>query len=191
MTFKFKLMTLLVMISTSVFAQKPVYLQSFEPAAQYSTTKGISGSALDLSATAAIRKILTVKNQLNESDSDFSVMLWVKASPHLASDYDVLSSTSLTDKKLKGWRLGVQASGAWRWEAMGKSRYEYNPTVERQTVKDNKWHLLAFSYSKEKEEVRLYYDGFKYCDLLQPWFRFLKCKGAPDWRKNRRSYKFI
>jgi hypothetical protein len=170
MTFKFKLMTALVMISTSIFAQKPVYLQSFEPAVQYSTTKGISGSALDLSANAAIRKILTVKNPLNESDSDFSVMLWVKASPQLASDYDVLSSTSLTDKKLKGWRLGVQANGAWRWEAMGRSRYEYNPTVERQTVKDNKWHLLAFSYSKEKEEVRLYYDGLNtaiyYCPGL-------------------------
>jgi len=176
MTFKIKLMIALVMMSASVFAQKPVYLQSFEPAAQYSTTKGISGSALDLSANAAIRKILTVKNQLNESEGDFSVMLWVKASPHLASDYDVLSSTSLTDKKLKGWRLGVQANGAWRWEAMGKSRYEYNPTVERQTVKDNKWHLLTFSYSKEKEEVRLYYDGLNTAIYYSPGLDSLNTK---------------
>lgn len=161
---------MLVLISTSIFAQKPVYLQSFEPAPQYSTTKGISGSALDLSANAAIRKILTVKNQLHENNGDFSVMIWLKASPNLSLDYDVFSSTSGTDKKTKGWRLGVQANGAWCWEANGKSRYEYHPTVERQTVKDNKWHLLAFTYAKEKEEIRLYYDGLNtaiyYCPGL-------------------------
>ncbi len=150
---------LFVLISISLFAQKPIYVNSFEPNKQYTTVKGVIGTALDLSAAAPIRKIQTVKNALHKTQGDFSVMVWVKAAGTMATDYDVLSSVKVVDKQFQGWRLGVQANGAWHWEARAKSSYAYSPTPERQTVKDNQWHLLSFSYSKQKEEVRLYYDG--------------------------------
>lgn len=159
MIIKTKLALLFVLISSGLFAQKRVYLHSFEPNKQYTTVAGVIGTALDLSAAAPIRKIQTVKNPLHKTDGDFSVMVWVKAANNLANDYDILGSTQLADKKTHGWRLGVQANGAWHWEAGSKSSYAYSPTPKRQTVKDNNWHLLAFSYSKQKEEVRLYYDG--------------------------------
>lgn len=163
---KFFSLLLFISISITAYGQQPVYINSFEPGSNYSTAKGITGTALDLSANAAIRKVQVVKNKLYGSGDNFSVMLWIKAATNIAEEYDVLSSTKPTTTK--GWKLGVQANGAWFWEAGSAAMYEYHPTPQRQTVKDGKWHLIAFTYSKDENETRLYYDGLNVAIYFTP-----------------------
>ncbi len=174
---KFSTLFIFIIMSVSVWAQKPIYINSFEPGNKYNTAKGIVGTALDLSADAPIRKVQVVKNNLSKNTGDFSVMIWVKAAISIAEEYDVLSSTQpiKVNNNAKGWRLGVQANGAWFWESRSNASYEYHPTPQRQTLKDGKWHLIAFTCSKAKNETRLYYDGLNVAIYFTPGLDSLNC----------------
>ena len=67
---------------------------------------------------------------------------------------------SLTSGSLAGWAIVLQPNGAWAWNiGDGKQRLDYQPTGERQTVSDGKWHLLAFVADVENSAAKLYYDG--------------------------------
>lgn len=70
MKFTSFLILLLIGVSSSVLAQKPVYINSFEPGNQYAIAKGVIGTALDLSAAAPTRKVQNIKNELRKSNGD-------------------------------------------------------------------------------------------------------------------------
>lgn len=61
---------------------------------------------------------------------------------------------------LAGWALYLQPNGAWGWNiGDGEHRLEYQPTVARQPLNDNRWHHLAFVVDRASEAAWLYYDG--------------------------------
>src|SRR5699024_5652142 len=128
----------------------------------------IIGTALNLSASARDRRIITIKNRLKDPNKDFSVLVWVKAATNCDSSYDILSTIPPKGIGKNGWTIGMHASGAWYWSAKSKYLYNYSPTAQRQTVKDGEWHLLAFTYSQRKNVVRLYYDGLNTAIYFAP-----------------------
>ncbi|HBE72141.1 MAG TPA: hypothetical protein DDW52_28725 [Planctomycetaceae bacterium] len=108
----------------------------------------------------------------------FSFALWIRLSgegeghPSLATNklwdgseiVDLLSTSNmgitLKGGVDRGWALAVQPNGSWAWNTgNGKSRLDYLPTVARQPILDDRWHLLAFSIDETLNEARLYYDG--------------------------------
>jgi endonuclease/exonuclease/phosphatase family metal-dependent hydrolase len=93
---------------------------------------------------------------------DYSFALWVRLEgkndrfPALASNkewegapmVDLLSQSNmgitLGSGVIPGWVVGLQPNGAWHWNlGNGKSRLDYLPTADRQSVVDGRWHLLA------------------------------------------------
>ncbi len=94
--------------------------------------KGKSGYALDLSANASIRKATSQKNPLEDHIGDFTVSVWVKGD--LLSDYgnysfDLIGATHDIDDCKDGWKIGVQASGAWYWQVTEKDPISYEPQL--------------------------------------------------------------
>lgn len=156
-------------------AQFPVVID-FEQEPHIETTRGVHGRAWNL-GNVSYRFALQKKNPIKEQDC-FTVLLWVKSDTLSREDYVILSEVSQVEYpddgwkprvmhgKLKGavhyegWKIGVQKNGAWCFSAGAKgSYYQYNPTSYRQSIRDGKWHLLGFSFDKEKAEIKFYYDG--------------------------------
>lgn len=143
------------------FAQSPAYRQSFDEKANYHTSKGVQGLALDFGILAAKREPLALPYALKDHNASYSVQCWLKASPS-DSRYTALAANTPKGTVFKGWQLGVQENGAWFWELRGeKATYTYQPTVQRQSVRDGKWHQLTYCYDAGKSEASLYYDGLQ------------------------------
>lgn len=137
--------------------------------------EGINGQAIHLSGTAVLRKAVSVPNPLKKHPGDFSISIWVKGesgSGFGSKSFEILSvSCSGAGEREIGWKLGMQQNGAWYWKALGEESYTYEPTFARQPIRDGLWHQLSFTYSVEKQEMRLYYDGVNmaiYSVQLQP-----------------------
>jgi len=136
--------------------------------------EGMNGLALDFSRNSAIRKAVAQPNPLKAHVGDFTVSVWVKGellSGFGNRSYDVISALHKEDVREIGWKLGVQPSGAWSWRTTGEESHIYEPTAARQSIRDGEWHLLAFTYTAQQPEVRLYYDGLNvgiYSVSLQP-----------------------
>lgn len=160
---------LVLSINTCLFGQQAVYVNSFNPSNQYETSSGIIGTALNLTESAKYRKIITVKNKLKGSNSEFSVLIWVKAVVNSDSNYEILSTIPPKENEENGWTIGMHANGAWYWIAEGRGSYKYFPTAQRQSIKDGKWHLLAFTFSNEKDIVHFYYDGLNTAIYYVPY----------------------
>ncbi len=142
---------LLICCSFGAYAQQPVSQISFED----QSGKGIVGKALNLGPDVASRRPLELQNPLHQHNGAFTVVLWAKAD---AAQY--AAAEIITAPGNSGWRIGVQESGAWYWQSSrNNTKYEYAPTAPRQTLRDGKWHLLAFAYDPVKKESQFYYDG--------------------------------
>ncbi|MFC0774928.1 LamG-like jellyroll fold domain-containing protein [Terrimonas alba] len=141
-------------------AQQPVYINSFEKAEKYNTVTGKFGTALNLSQSAAIRTVIKETCSLPTDKKSFSVSVWARADKNLGQSYSIIQSLTKKAGTIHGWKIGVQANGAWFWSLDdGKLHYDYYPTPKRQAINDGNWHQVTFSYDREKEEVWLYYDG--------------------------------
>ena len=124
---------------------------------------GIEGRALHLGSAAAMRRAVQVNNPLRSVEKDFTFSLWVKGDAALKGwgmrSYDILSAACRSQAAETGWRLGMQAGGAWCFTVSGDEKYIYEPTSMRQTIRDGRWHHLAFTFHAEEPEIRFYYDG--------------------------------
>ena len=162
-------------------AQKPVFYLNFDdfnikekPVNKDSATyisdlqqsqysKGLSGSALDLSANAVLRMPV----RLNKGDlpgfskkSSFSVQIWVKTIPNARLGTPLMGNKIADDLATVGWQIYTQENGAWALILNdGKHRYDYKPTAERQRINDGKWHQIIFTLQRNKQEVWMYLDG--------------------------------
>lgn len=140
------------------------------------TTKGVRGKAWDLGDVYP-RLALQKPNPIRSSDQ-FTVLAWVKSDTSSRESYVILSETTCVnfpDKGWKyrimkgkprnailyqGWKIGVQAGGAWYAEAASETfRYRYYPSAHRQSIRDGKWHMVGFSYDATGEEMCFYFDG--------------------------------
>ena len=107
-------------------------------------------------------------------ETGYSFSVWVKLTgtdpnfPCIASTkkweqgevVDLLSSRNMgftlaTGQGL-GWTIAVQPNGAWTWNIGDgkKQRLDYIPTVQRQCVTDDKWHLLAFTVNTGRKRCQ-------------------------------------
>ncbi|SHI59270.1 Exonuclease III [Arenibacter nanhaiticus] len=121
-------------------------------------TDGIIGKAFDLGDVAR-RYAIDVPNPMYEQ-TNFTVTVWVKAMEEGRSAYTIVSSLKETDMGYDGWKLGIQANGAWNFVIISdEKQFTYNPTPERQSIRDGKWHLLAVSYDITSQDLSFYYDG--------------------------------
>jgi endonuclease/exonuclease/phosphatase family metal-dependent hydrolase len=159
-------------------SQQPVYQQGFDHLpATYKTTAGMVGKALDLSAASAMRQPLVEANALAGYKGSFTVSVAVKAASNAKQAYSFLESSHTSMDTAFGWQLGINASGAWycnTWnEVNGKKlRYSYAPTV-KQTIADNKWHQIHFSYDTLKQDAAFYFDGRNVAIIHTPGLRQL------------------
>jgi endonuclease/exonuclease/phosphatase family metal-dependent hydrolase len=165
------LIGVLVFSYTGLSAQNPVYTHSFGNNEKYHTIRSPFGTALDLTGSSPERNVLQETYPLPKSKISFSVLLWVKADKDIQQSYSILSSFRQSKESNTGWKIGVQANGAWYWSVDDdKNHYDYYPTPTRQTIKDGNWHQLAFSYDAVKEEAWLYYDGVNVAIIYLPGF---------------------
>lgn len=161
----------LLVCCMTVRGQKPVYVNSFAVGEKYHTISSPFGHALDLTGSSPNRTVLQEDYPLSQEKKSFSVVLWVKGDKGIQQAYTILSSYSESKETKVGWKIGVQANGAWCWSMdEDKTHHDYYPTAKRQTIKDGNWHQLAFTYNAIKEEAWLYYDGLNVAILYLPGF---------------------
>jgi endonuclease/exonuclease/phosphatase family metal-dependent hydrolase len=129
-----------------------------------SYTEGISGNALDLSALARYRKPVVINMQSNTSLGDYqgiTILIWVKRPSDDNSRYVILSQKNEDEElSVAGWSLSAAVNGSWKWwMSDGINELTYEPTIARQPLNDERWHLVGFSVDNSAKEARLYYDG--------------------------------
>ncbi len=122
-------------------------------------SEGHEGFALDLSAGVKSRFPVMLPVEV-PALSSFSVLLWVRTEKD-ADLYNVIASNRESEAEAKwGWTISTQANGSWRWSVSdGENKFDYSPTVPRQTINDGSWHQIAFSVNRQKQKARLYFDG--------------------------------
>ncbi|WP_192877984.1 MULTISPECIES: endonuclease/exonuclease/phosphatase family protein [Arenibacter] len=125
--------------------------------------EGLAGKALDLSATAALRRPIKIDRvQLLDFDekSSFSVQIWVKTLPKAQMGTPIIGNKIAEDLPSAGWQIYTKENGAWALVLNdGKNRYDYEPTAERQKINDGLWHQILFTVDRDKGEVWIYFDG--------------------------------
>jgi endonuclease/exonuclease/phosphatase (EEP) superfamily protein YafD len=128
----------------------------------FSYTKGIDKQAISISSNQNFNS-LELKNLSLTSEKSFTIQFWVKTTsknPTVFLSQKEFLNKGIDSQKNTGWVL-YSSGGTLAWSiGSGKRRLNY----ERENghimpVNDGKWHQLTMSYSKEKSEIRLYYDG--------------------------------
>lgn len=131
-------------------------------------SKGIEGKGLNLKNSSDNLILSEADTSWFSNQNDFSVSIWVKSDSQTNDTTIILSNTDFRKKPMgiygkrrisKGFTL-FSSNGGWGWN-IGNDRlyYNYEPVVTNQTIADNKWHQLAFSYNSKLHEIHLYYDG--------------------------------
>ena len=99
------------------------------------------------------------------ADRDFSVEFWMRTEAAPDQRFVVLSQkdfgdNSLASQKNPGW-VFFMSGGTWAWSlGSGSRRITYErDNGQHMPLNDGRWHQLAMTYSAERAEVRLFYDG--------------------------------
>lgn len=150
------------------FNNKKAFVISDEGEAQIHFCKGIKGKGLNLGDFPSIPHLKNTNSSWFSNDKDFSLSIWVKSS-NLTIDTTIIISNSDFRKKeagIYGYRRTNKGfslychNGAWGWNiGNGGLHYLYEPIAENQPIVDDHWHHLAFTYSSNLKEIRLFYDG--------------------------------
>ncbi|MBS2097979.1 LamG-like jellyroll fold domain-containing protein [Carboxylicivirga linearis] len=124
---------------------------------------GEKDTCLDLMASAKYRKPIIINYQDDFSFEDYdgyTVSVWIQKARNDNESYSVLSQQTYLDGKWLGWELRAENCGSWSWVYRDSIQtWKYQPTSLRQPVNDGNWHQLTYSYNKNSQEARLYYDG--------------------------------
>lgn len=169
------LLTFCTLYSIGLLGQTKIIKENFQ---NYDTTRqgtGIVGKSLNLEDVNQ-RSFVSIDNPIGKQ-SDFTVNIWAKVNADSKKAYDIVSSLEVNDtlnhhwktritkfkqelpRDYSGWKIGVQANGAWSFSIQNNGLIHcYEPT-EFQNIRDGNWHLLSFTYNYEHKEVSLYLDG--------------------------------
>jgi exonuclease III len=165
------------MYQERVIPEKP---GSIFDALPHSFVTGVRGRALDLSKNAALRMPLKLKQELEPDYSgqqSLSVEIWVKTLPGAVQGTPIAGNKKNNSKDNAGWLIYADQDGGWSVSLSdGKNQYNYRPTIERYQINDGKWHQLAFSMDKKKEEVWFYFDGINVAIYNTPGLSDLSSK---------------
>ncbi len=120
-------------------------------------------TCFNLSASAKYRLPLTISHHQGFSLNDyggFTVSVWVQKAEEDPEEYAMISQQKIESQGLTGWEIKAEKSGSWSWTFKDTLQsWTYKPTVARQAINDQNWHHIAFSYNKQTQESRLYFDG--------------------------------
>lgn len=179
---KKRITIILVFITTVAFSQKEAIHINFDTdiklykekpaldnpphilaANPYSFSKGISGKALDLTEDVALRMPLKLKKEYDlnyEENQSFTLQIWVKTKPNAQQGTPIIGNKKSTKKEHKGWLIASTENGGWLFSISdGKQSYLYKPSATRMPINDGKWHQIAITINKQKDEVWMYFDG--------------------------------
>lgn len=125
---------------------------------------GISNSALDLSNSSKYRNPVIFEKKTENNLTDYpgvTFLLWTRTDPCDPNEYFIFGQKEYYENiGIKGWHIGKSLHGSWSWWfSDGVNYLNYSPTVQRQPINNNQWHLIGFSIDYAKKESRLYYDG--------------------------------
>ena len=135
-------------------------------AADFAFVEGVEGQALHVGASGR-ESVLSLTAGLPPlgSGHDFSLRFWVRTEAEAERRFVLLSrkdfaDNSLASQKSPGW-VFYMSGGTWAWSVgSGARRLTYErDNGRRMPLNDGQWHQLAMTYSVERAEVRLYYDG--------------------------------
>ncbi len=129
----------------------------------YEYETSIKDTSLNLSGTSKIRKPVIIScSKANSFDdySGFTVEVWIRKVAGDNERYVIAGSKRAMDVSYVGWEFSAAINGSWAWTMSdGRSRWSYHPTNKLQDLNDSKWHQLAFSLNRNRNEVRIYFDG--------------------------------
>lgn len=128
-------------------------------------TEGVWDEALDLTETAPYRTPITLDpGSLSLAGRDiYSISVWVrvpKGSEQNRPGAAIVTNVDTT-AHAGGFTIGASANGSWYagfTDDTGHSLW-YEPTVARQPIADDRWHLLVLLYDGTRRKARFYYDG--------------------------------
>ena len=99
------------------------------------------------------------------SNQDFSIQFWVRTEASADSRFVLLSQkefadNSLASQKNPGWAF-YTSGGTWAWSmGAGLRRITYErDNGQHMSLNDGEWHQLAMTFSADRAQVRLYFDG--------------------------------
>jgi len=131
-----------------------------------SFVEGLVGEAVRFGPDAPSASLTLASDVLPfGSDQDFSVHFWMRTDADADQRFVVLSQkkfndNSLASQKNPGW-VYYMSGGTWAWSmGAGSRRITYErDNGQHMPLNDGRWHQLAMTYSAERAEVRLFYDG--------------------------------
>lgn len=132
-------------------------------AQQHSFAAGLEGRAIDFSEDGTIRMPLKLKPELEleyNSETPLTVELWVKTKPDSGQGTPIAGNKKDKNSENKGWLIFAEEDGSWSLSISdGRHQHIYKPTVKRQKINDGKWHQIAFTIDRDKEELWMFFDG--------------------------------
>lgn len=147
-------------------SSESVFLDSNTEQLVYST--GIAGNGLDMASSSSLPGLRHTDATWFSNKKNFTVSVWVKSNKAAPDTTIILSNADFRKKDAgiygnrrtnKGFTL-YSTNGGWGWNiGNGALHYLYEPTADLQSIVDNQWHFLVFTYHAQMKEVRLFYDG--------------------------------
>ena len=126
---------------------------------------GLDGQALSLRSDGSSFLTIDPDNLPLDNARDFSVQFWTRTDMDSGQQFVLLShkefvSNSLPSQKRPGWAFYV-SGGTWAWTiGSGTRRITYERDNGRHMpLTDGRWHQLTMTYSGDRGEIRLFYDG--------------------------------
>lgn len=142
---------------------KGIYDVQIEGDALVSYHYDVPDTCLDLMASAKYRKPLVISYNEGFSFDDYegyTFSVWVQKAKSDNEDYCILSQQEFVNDRLLGWELRAENCGSWSWVYRDSLQtWTYKPASLNQAINNGKWHHLVFSYNKNIQEARLYFDG--------------------------------
>ena len=128
----------------------------------YDFVNGVDGKALALHPNEGYNHLI-LSNVSLDGTKDFSIQCWIKTTSRKPTVF-------LSQKKFKNKGIATQQNAGWAlyssgdtfaWSiGSGERRINYErDNGARMPVNDGAWHQITITYSKERSEFRLYYDG--------------------------------
>ena len=127
--------------------------------------EGLDGQAVRVGPDDSSAVLTLAPGLVRGASQDFSVQFWMRTEANADRRFVVLSQkefadNSLASQKNAGWVFYMSA-GTWAWNiGSGSRRLTYErDNGQRMPLNDGRWHQLAMTYSAERSEIRLFFDG--------------------------------
>lgn len=129
-----------------------------------SYSSGVSDSCLNLSVTSEFRKPIIIEKNKLDMLTDYpgiTFLLWTKTDAADPYEYFIFGQKDYFEEiGIRGWSINKSSSGSWKWWfSDGVNSVNYSPTIQRQPINNNTWHLVGFSIDYVQKEARMFYDG--------------------------------